>query len=154
MLYYFEENIDLDYATIQRFGNLDVSPPTDQTDCEKVNKTLVELRDALNLAGKLEQTEGKARFTKDGTVLEDEEYKKLKAEYEALDYQIKKKVDNIKHMSKFGKKLNINSFEGSDDDDDEDFTAGEGAEKYTNLRPQNRQRNDRGGYAAGDRRRN
>ena len=160
MMYYLEENIDLDYATIQKFGNLDVSPPTDQTDCEKVNKLLQELRSALELAGKLEQAEGKARFLKDDSHIQTEEYTKMKEEYEALDYSLKKKIENIKHMSKFGSKLRLNSFidEDDDDDDEEDFSTefdGGAASNYTQLRPSNRGRGGgRGGYGRGDRQRN
>ena len=165
MMYYLEENIDLDYATIQRFGNLDVSPPTDQSDCEKVNKLLQELRGALELAGQLEQAEGKARFLKDDSHTQTEEYTKMKEEYEALDYALKKKVENIKHMSKHGAKLRLNSFIDEDEDDDEeDFSAefdGAAASNYTQLRPSNRGRGgggygrgDRGGQGKGDRQRN
>ena len=46
--------MDLDYATIQKFGRLEVSPPTVNDQLEVVNKRLVDLRDALKMKGQLE----------------------------------------------------------------------------------------------------
>ncbi len=39
----------------------------------------------------------------------------MKEDYEKIDYAIRKKVDNIKHMSKFGTKLNIGSYDDEDE---------------------------------------
>ena len=70
-------------------------------------------------------------------------------EYESLEISLRKKVDNIKHLTQFGSKLRLNSFIHEDEnDDEEEYNArdGEAAGKYTQLRPNNR---GRGGYRGG-----
>ena len=133
-IYSFEDGFNLDHPTIVKFGNLDVSPPSDTSEAEKTVKTLASLRDALKLAGKIEQAEGKARLTGDDSHVEGEEYKAMKEEYGKIEYAITKKVDSIKHMTKFGTKLNLNNY-----DDDDEFVDKEtgGAAGYTRLRPNN-----------------
>ncbi len=121
-----------------KFGNLDVSPPSDTSEAEKTVKTLASLRDALKLAGKIEQAEGKARLTGDDSHVEGEEYKAMKEEYEKIEYTITKKVDSIKHITKFGTKLNLNNYD--DDDEFVDKETGGAAAGYTRLRPNNNNR--------------
>ena len=103
----------------------------------------------MRLAGKLEQAEGKAKFTEDKSHIETEEYKQLKEEYEAIDAQIKKKVDSIRHQSKFGTKLNAY-------DSDEEYEQRGPVDRMTQLRPNTRGRGDRDRryQDGGDRRRN
>ena len=48
-----EDRLNLDYAYVQKFGQLEISPPTEITQLEEVNKRLVELRDALRVKGDL-----------------------------------------------------------------------------------------------------
>ena len=68
----------------------------------------------------------------------------MKEEYEALPYQIRKKVENIKHQSKFGTKLNVFNYDSDEGYDDENPMN-----KMTGLR-----RDQRGGNrGGGDRRR-
>lgn len=49
-----EDRVDLSYAMIQKFGGLELSPPTEKDHLENTNKQLVALRDALRLKGDLE----------------------------------------------------------------------------------------------------
>ena len=51
--YYEEDGLNLDYAYVQKFGQLEISPPTEIAQLEEVNKRLVELRDALKVKGDL-----------------------------------------------------------------------------------------------------
>ena len=143
-MYMYEEGFNLDHPTIVKFGNLDVSPPVDSSEAENTVKTLTTLRDALKLAGKIEQAEGKARLTGDDSHVESDEFKSMKEEYEKVDYAITKKVDSIKHMNKFGTKLTLNNYD--EDDEFADREAGSAA-GYTRLRPNNRQQR----YDDGDR---
>ena len=85
-MFSFEDGFNLDHPTIVRFGNLDVSPPTDRDEAEKAVKTLASLRDTLKIAGKIEQAEGRARLTGDNSYTENDEFKSLKEEYEKIDY--------------------------------------------------------------------
>lgn len=48
---YYEESINLDYAYIQKFGKLEISPPTEVEQLIETNKLLVTLRDALRIKG-------------------------------------------------------------------------------------------------------
>lgn len=57
--------IDIDYSMIRKFALLGVSPPASMDDIDRATKELRELRDSMNVAGKLTQAEGKARFLKD-----------------------------------------------------------------------------------------
>ena len=57
--------IDIDYSMIRKLALLGVSPPASMDDIERATKELRELRDSMNVAGKLTQAEGKARFLKD-----------------------------------------------------------------------------------------
>jgi hypothetical protein len=53
-LYAYDPNaIDIDYAVIKKFGALGVAPPSSQDTIEKTEKELRELRDALNVAGRM-----------------------------------------------------------------------------------------------------
>jgi len=72
-----------------------VSPPTEFDHLEATNKVLVALRDALKLKGTMEQTEGKAKFTRDVTITESEEYLTLKADYEKVEAGVRQKVEKI-----------------------------------------------------------
>lgn len=57
--------IDIDYSVIKKFSTLGVSPPSSKDAIERSEKELIALRDTLNMAGKIQQAEGKARFLKD-----------------------------------------------------------------------------------------
>lgn len=77
--YYEDENrIELDYAYIQKFGSLEVSPPTEIDQLSDTNKLLVALRDALRIKGQLQQIEGRSKFTRNKALLEEAAYTDLK----------------------------------------------------------------------------
>jgi len=112
--YYEEEDrVDLDYTTLQKFGGLEISPPTQIDQIETCNKKLVALRDALKLKGKIEQAEGKAKFSKDNSIVEAEDHVGAKAKYEELDAETKAAVDKIKSKIRFSR---------SNADDDEEYS--------------------------------
>lgn len=119
------------------------------------NQELIKLRDALKLSGKIEQAARKADLLKDKTLVETEEHKAMKKEFEELPYEVRRAVDKIKHEALFGTELNV----GNGDDYDND---GGRPNRYTNLRPtgNNRQRSqsnrggDRRDNRGGDRRDN
>lgn len=77
--YYEDENrINLDYAYIQKFGQLEISPPTEFDQLTDTNKLLVTLRDALRIKGQLQQIEGRSKFTRNKALLEEPAYTDLK----------------------------------------------------------------------------
>lgn len=128
--YYEDENrVDLDYATLQKFGSLELSPPTELEQLDAVNSKLIALRDALKLKGSVEQTEGKAKFTRDDSILKSEEFASIKTKYSEVDEATRRIVDKIQSSIRFKRA-------SRDDDDAEDF--GEG-------RPRREDRGDRGG---------
>ena len=89
------------------------------------NKELIALREALKLAGKIEQTARKSDLLKDKSLVEAEEYLAQKKEFEALEYEVRKAVDKIKHEQLFGTELNV-------DDADYDADArGTRSNRYT-----------------------
>ena len=57
--------IEIDYSVIKKFALLGVAPPVAKDMMEKSEKELIELREMMQLKGKMEQAEGKARFLKD-----------------------------------------------------------------------------------------
>jgi len=95
--YYYEDDnrVDLDYATTQKFGILELSPPTELDQLENTNERLVRLRDALKLKGQMEQAEGKARVSKDESYVTGPEYEALKAKFDAAEEGVRKNVQNI-----------------------------------------------------------
>lgn len=123
----------MDYTTLQKFGGLEISPPTQLDQIDPCNKKLVALRDALKLRGKIEQAEGKAKFSKDNSIVEAEDHLGAKAKYEELDAETKAAVDKIKSKIRFTR--------NNADDDEED------------SRPQRNDRrgNDRGTQQRGGR---
>lgn len=70
--------IEIDYSVIKKFAILGVAPPTSLDTMEKSEKELIELRDMMQLKGKMEQAEGKARFLKDDSFIQSDEYKSSK----------------------------------------------------------------------------
>lgn len=81
---------------IQKFGRLEISPPTEVDKLETTNKQLVDLRDALRVKGELEQTEGKAKFTKDDSLLESEKYVSNKEAWSKVDAAVSRRVEKIR----------------------------------------------------------
>ena len=82
-------------------------------------KRVTELRDALRIKGEMEQTEKRAKFLHDDTLTEAEEYKEAKEEFDGLDKDVKKRVENIRHDVRFGRNHAEEGFEIDDDDYDE-----------------------------------
>lgn len=66
-MYVYEDdgNLQLEFPMIQKFSNIQVSPPIDAEDLPKTEKTLQNLRDALKLKGKIEICQNKAKLLKD-----------------------------------------------------------------------------------------
>ena len=73
---------------------------------------MVALRDALKLKGKIEQVEGKAKFSKDKSLIETEEHIAAKAKYAELYAATKGTVDKISSQKRFSRQ--------KDDDTDEE----------------------------------
>ena len=90
---------------------MDVSPPVALEDMFKTYNVLIELKNALKLCGSIDQAQGKAKFTQDKTFVESEEFKEMKKTYEAVEYNIRRKVESIKHKAKFGTELNTETGE-------------------------------------------
>ena len=100
--YYEDENrVDLDYKTTQKFGLLEVSPPIELDHIEGTNKRLVSLREALKMKGSMEQAEGRAKFSRDTSYTETEEYAETKAKYQEVDEETRKCVDKILSTLRF-----------------------------------------------------
>ena len=110
-----EDRVDLDYAMIQKFGGLELPPPTEKDHLEETNKKLVALRDALRLKGELEQTEGKAKFAKDQNLTETEEYTDMLNKFKEVDATVLKSIDKIKNAMRFARQ---NREDEADENDD------------------------------------
>jgi hypothetical protein len=76
--------IDIDYSVVKKFSALGVSLPASKDQVEKSEKEIIELRDALNMAGKIQQAEGKAKFLKDESFVQNDEYKALKEKMDGV----------------------------------------------------------------------
>lgn len=61
--------IEIDYSVIKKFALLGVAPPVSKDMMDKSEKELIELREMMQLKGKMEQAEGKARFLKDDSFI-------------------------------------------------------------------------------------
>lgn len=72
-----------------------MSPPTDFEQLPEVNKVLVQIREALKLKGTIEQVEGKAKFTKDDSLVKSEEHAERKAAYAKYDANVRAKIDKV-----------------------------------------------------------
>lgn len=72
-----------------------MSPPTQLEELTDLSKALMQLRDAMRLKGKIEQVEGKAKFTRDSSLTETEDFKALKESYAQLEPRLKARVDAI-----------------------------------------------------------
>lgn len=88
--------IDIDYSVVKKFSMLGVSPPSSTEDVERVTKELRDLRDSLNVAGKMSQAEGKARFLKDESFIETEEYKGQKEKMDAASKTMLAQIARIR----------------------------------------------------------
>lgn len=90
-----DTSVAIDNAITQKFGLLELSPPTEIEQFEASNTRLTGLREALKLKGQLEQAEGIAKITKDDSRIKTEEYEMAKVQYEEVDADTKKCVDKI-----------------------------------------------------------
>ena len=107
MFYYEDDSLQkvLGYDTILLFGKIEVSPPTDYDQLEGTQNMLTNLRDALKLRGLKEQIEGKARITKDSTLLQDETFLAAKEKLENdVTNVLHEKIDKIRRQKEFKKK--------------------------------------------------
>lgn len=71
---YDENRLDLDYLTIQKFASLEMSPPIDVDELAGVSDQLMALREALRVRGFIQQSEDKAKLTRDTAYTQSEEY--------------------------------------------------------------------------------
>ena len=129
-----EDRVDLSYAMIQKFGGLELSPPTEKDHLENTNKQLVALRDALRLKGDLEQTEGRAKFSRDEKLTESEEYLDMLNKFKETDSAVLKSIDKIKNAIRFARQKNEEGDENEDYDrrprrDDGRGRGGRGGER-------------------------
>lgn len=74
MIYEDDNNLHLEFSLVQKFSKVQVSPPIDSDELPKIEKTLQVLRDALQLKGKLEICENKAKLLKDDTICQGDDY--------------------------------------------------------------------------------
>ena len=72
-----------------------MSPPTDHAQLENASQQLIKLREALRLKGWLEQTEGKARFTRDTGLTQSEDFMQKKAKYDEIEEQVRSRVVKV-----------------------------------------------------------
>ena len=56
---------------------------------------LINLREALRLTGQLEQTEGMAKFTRDKSLTQSEDYVQKRAKFDEIDEQVRAIVSKI-----------------------------------------------------------
>lgn len=88
-MFYYEDDsrLNLDYMHIKKFSKLGLSPPIDVDQLPKTQQQLQDLRDALKLAGKLDNLTQKAKFTKKDETpdMENEELSDLQKQWDALD---------------------------------------------------------------------
>ena len=61
----------------------------------------MQLRDALKMQGQIEQAEGRARFTKDKSHTESDDFKELKAKFEQVESSTTKQVQKVSHAVRF-----------------------------------------------------
>jgi hypothetical protein len=59
---------------IMKFGALGISPPMQRSELAETGKQIAGILDALAVTGQMEQEEGRARLTKDESVLSGENY--------------------------------------------------------------------------------
>lgn len=97
-MYTYEDdgNLNLEFPLVQKFGNVQVSPPIMVDDLPKTQEALQKLRDALKLKGRVEICENKAKLLKDDTWTQGEEFDKLKTQLKEFDEDTQKKLDAIK----------------------------------------------------------
>lgn len=88
--------IDIDYSVIKKFASLGIAPPTSADNVEKSEKELIVLRDSMQMKGKMEQAEGKARFLKDNSFIETEEYKQFKEKIDGASKTLLAQIANIR----------------------------------------------------------
>lgn len=74
---------------------MELSPLTNIDQIDDCSKNLIALRDALKIKGQLQQIEGKAKFTRDSSLTESEDYVALKQSFEQLSEEVRAKVNKI-----------------------------------------------------------
>ena len=144
-----DDEIQLDYETVQRFGKLSIPPPVEVDDCEKTQQLITDLRDALRAHGKLEQTEAKARFLHNDELTNTDEYKEMRKEYDALPAELKKHVEHIRHEVRFGRNHAEDGIEIDQDYTEDDVAniekrRNDRRSAMTELRPETGNRGGRG----------
>ena len=157
------DRLKLDFETVSKFGRLSVSPPVEVSQFKETQQALTQLRDALKIKGELEQTEAKAKYLHDATLTQTDEYKEAKEEFDGLDKDLKKKVENIRYEVRFGRDRAEDGVEIDEDYNEQDVEdmerrgggrRGAPMSRMTDLKPSGnrggrggRDRNDRdGGY--------
>ena len=139
-----DSTLQLDYSLVQKFAQVQVSPPVDANQLEQTSEQLRTLSSALRLKGSAEIYEGKARLLKDESWLEGDEYKQICADVDKLDPDTRKQLDMIKrHKVSFG---------GTDErgiNVDEELSDGEVEDRLTKLEPPLRRQQLNGGAPAG-----
>jgi len=105
-LFYYEDDsrLNLDYMHIKKFSKLGLSPPIDVDQLPSTQKQLQELRDALKIAGQLDNLSQKAKIVKKdkndegaSNILESEEFLALQKEWDAVDKNIQKAVQVVRN---------------------------------------------------------
>jgi hypothetical protein len=132
--------IDIDYSVVKKFGALGVAPPSSKDGLEKSEKELIELRDALNMAGKIQQAEGKARFLKDESFVQSDDYKAIKEKMDGVSKQLLASIARIRKDKEMRQHEND---EGADAENDGERDG------FTKLRPSGN-RGRRGGRGRDD----
>lgn len=89
-------SIEIDYAVVKKFSALGIAPPSSQEAVEKTEKELRDLKEALNLTGRMQQAEGRAKFLKQESHITSEEYLTDKAKIEGISKPLLAAVARIR----------------------------------------------------------
>lgn len=127
-----ETRLNLDYVMIKKFSKLGFAPPIDQEELPALQKKIKSLQNALEQKGKIEQLDGKLKFTKgiktdakdeesketlneakEDRIKLEQELKQLQEDFQVLDLELKRQVNMINQD-----KIN---WDEVDDDDDEGY---------------------------------
>lgn len=129
--YYEDDNrLNLDYVMVKNFSKIGISPPIDVAELESTQEKITTLRNALTTKGKITQLEGKAKFLKDPSWTESDDYGELKKTYQDLKEDVHKLVDTINR-----EKLNWDAVDDFEDgiNVDEEIGEEEIGQRFTRL---------------------
>lgn len=124
--------IEIDYSVIKKFAILGVAPPVSQDGVAKSEKALIELRDTMKMRGKMDQAEGKARFLKDNTFIETDDYKEIK---EKMDGVSKELLATLNRIRKEHESHQRDADDGVEIDELDDMDEEQVDARFTRLRP-------------------